>query len=139
MHMMGKRVNYACRSVITPDPYLDIDEIGIPEVFAKRLTFGEPVNWLNVQTLRKLVKNGPDAHPGANFTINGTYKRLIHRTDERERNASSRLLGLNMQTPNVVSWWLLMFKNSKRIFRDVARGILSNYPFPIKNPKIIIL
>jgi DNA-directed RNA polymerase I subunit RPA1 len=43
MHMMGKRVNFACRSVITPDPYLDIDEIGIPENFAKSLTFAEPV------------------------------------------------------------------------------------------------
>jgi len=29
--MMGKRVNYACRSVITPDPYLDVDEVGVPE------------------------------------------------------------------------------------------------------------
>jgi len=26
-HMMGKRVNYACRSVITPDPYLAVDEV----------------------------------------------------------------------------------------------------------------
>ena len=31
-HMMGKRVNYAARSVISPDPYLNTDEIGIPEV-----------------------------------------------------------------------------------------------------------
>lgn len=33
-HMMGKRVNYAARSVISPDPYLNTDEIGIPEVMA---------------------------------------------------------------------------------------------------------
>ena len=31
-HMMGKRVDYACRSVISPDPFLNVDEIGIPEV-----------------------------------------------------------------------------------------------------------
>ena len=31
-HMMGKRVNYAARSVISPDPYLNTDEIGVPEV-----------------------------------------------------------------------------------------------------------
>ena len=30
--MMGKRVNYACRSVISPDPYMNVNEIGIPEV-----------------------------------------------------------------------------------------------------------
>ena len=33
--MMGKRVDYACRSVISPDPYLSVDEIGIPEVINK--------------------------------------------------------------------------------------------------------
>lgn len=67
MNMMGKRVNYACRSVITPDPYLDIDEIGVPELFAQRLTFPEPVSFLNLRTLRELVYKGPSKHPGANF------------------------------------------------------------------------
>ncbi|KAF7635359.1 DNA-directed RNA polymerase subunit [Meloidogyne graminicola] len=67
MHMMGKRVNYACRSVITPDPYLDIDEIGIPDLFARRLTFPEPLNDRNVYIMKDLVKRGPDKHPGASF------------------------------------------------------------------------
>lgn len=31
-HMMGKRVDYAARSVISPDPYINMDEIGIPLV-----------------------------------------------------------------------------------------------------------
>ncbi|VDM52658.1 unnamed protein product [Angiostrongylus costaricensis] len=66
MNMMGKRVNFACRSVITPDPYLDVDEIGVPEVFAKKLTFTEPVNLFNKERLRKFVRNGPDVHPGTN-------------------------------------------------------------------------
>ena len=39
--MMGKRVNYACRSVISPDPCLAVNEIGIPPVFALRLTYPE--------------------------------------------------------------------------------------------------
>ncbi|CAI6003852.1 unnamed protein product [Closterium sp. NIES-64] len=41
MNMMGKRVNYACRSVISPDPYIQVNEIGVPPVFAKRLTYAE--------------------------------------------------------------------------------------------------
>jgi len=45
---MGKRVNYAARSVITPDPNLDVEEVGIPEVFAKTLTFPTPVTSWNV-------------------------------------------------------------------------------------------
>lgn len=64
MNMMGKRVNYACRSVITPDPYLDVDEIGVPEIFARKLTFAEPANAFNIALLRKAIRNGPGLHPG---------------------------------------------------------------------------
>ncbi|GFY49771.1 DNA-directed RNA polymerase I subunit RPA1 [Trichonephila inaurata madagascariensis] len=67
MNMMGKRVNYASRSVISPDPYIMVNEIGIPLVFAKKLTFPEPVNYHNVENLRRAVMNGPDIHPGASF------------------------------------------------------------------------
>ncbi|XP_026761681.2 DNA-directed RNA polymerase I subunit RPA1 [Galleria mellonella] len=65
MHMMGKRVNFAARSVITPDPNVDIDEIGIPDAFAKKLTYPVPVSEWNVEELRKMVINGPNVHPGA--------------------------------------------------------------------------
>ncbi|XP_011494628.1 PREDICTED: DNA-directed RNA polymerase I subunit RPA1 [Ceratosolen solmsi marchali] len=65
MHMMGKRVNYAARSVITPDPYLNIDEIGIPELFATKLTYPVPVTPWNVTEIRQLILNGPNVHPGA--------------------------------------------------------------------------
>lgn len=64
MHMMGKRVNYAARTVITPDPYINVDEIGIPDVFARKLSYPVPVTSWNVSELRKLVINGPDVHPG---------------------------------------------------------------------------
>jgi len=57
--MMGKRVNYAARSVISPDPYIATNEIGLPLVFATRLTFPTPVTPWNVQKLRKAVMNGP--------------------------------------------------------------------------------
>ena len=47
--MMGKRVNFACRSVISPDPYLGSGEIGVPPYFAVRLSVPERVTPLNVQ------------------------------------------------------------------------------------------
>ncbi|KAJ8680362.1 hypothetical protein QAD02_016149 [Eretmocerus hayati] len=65
MHMMGKRVNFAARSVITPDPNLNIDEIGVPEAFATKLTYPVPVTPWNVAELRQMVLNGPEVHPGA--------------------------------------------------------------------------
>lgn len=48
-NMMGKRVNFACRSVISPDPYLGSGEIGVPPYFAVRLSVPERVTPLNVQ------------------------------------------------------------------------------------------
>ena len=69
MNVMGKRVNYAARSVISPDPYIMVDEIGFPEIFAKRLSFPEPVNDHNYEELKQLVENGPNVHPGASCLI----------------------------------------------------------------------
>lgn len=66
-HMMGKRVNFAARTVITPDPNIDVDEIGIPDIFARKLSYPVPVTAWNVGELRKMVMNGPDVHPGANY------------------------------------------------------------------------
>ncbi|CAH8532801.1 unnamed protein product [Heterobilharzia americana] len=65
MHMMGKRVNFACRSVISPDPNLSVTEVGVPLFFACRLTFPTPVTKFNLVQLRQLVMNGPNNYPGA--------------------------------------------------------------------------
>ena len=62
---MGKRVDFACRSVISPDPYVGTNEIGIPLFFAKTLTYPTPVTGLNAVQMRELVVRGPDDYPGA--------------------------------------------------------------------------
>jgi DNA-directed RNA polymerase III subunit RPC1 len=53
--------------VISPDPNLRIDEVAVPVHVAKILTFPEKVTRANIQLMRRLVKNGADVHPGANF------------------------------------------------------------------------
>lgn len=63
----GKRVNYAARSVISPDINIEPSEIGIPPVFARKLTFPEPVTPENFHELRQLVINGPRGYPGASM------------------------------------------------------------------------
>ena len=77
MKMMGKRVNYCCRSVIAPDPYLETNEVGIPVFMAKKLTFPEKVNDYNISYLRKLIINGPNIHPGANYLEENGNKILL--------------------------------------------------------------
>lgn len=64
-NMMGKRVNFAARSVISPDPNIETNEIGVPPVFAKKLTFPEPVTNHNFYDMKEAVLNGPDKWPGA--------------------------------------------------------------------------
>jgi DNA-directed RNA polymerase II subunit RPB1 len=60
-NLMGKRVNFTARTVITPDPNLELDEIGIPwKDVARHLTFPEPVNQINIKDLTERVKVGPD-------------------------------------------------------------------------------
>ncbi|EGW07354.1 DNA-directed RNA polymerase III subunit RPC1 [Cricetulus griseus] len=66
-NLSGKRVDFSGRTVISPDPNLRIDEVAVPVHVAKILTFPEKVNKANINFLRKLVRNGPDVHPGANF------------------------------------------------------------------------
>jgi DNA-directed RNA polymerase II subunit RPB1 len=68
-NLMGKRVDFSGRSVITSDPNIDIDEVGIPEKIARDLTFPEEVTPYNIERLKKLVKNGRDIYPGANFVF----------------------------------------------------------------------
>ncbi|KAI0965958.1 hypothetical protein F4678DRAFT_450906 [Xylaria arbuscula] len=64
-NMMGKRVNFAARSVISPDPNIETSEIGVPPVFAKKLTYPEPVTSHNFREMQQAVINGIDKWPGA--------------------------------------------------------------------------
>jgi DNA-directed RNA polymerase beta' subunit len=64
-NLMGKRVDFSARSVITPDALIDLDELGVPEEIATNLTFPETVSEYNRERLLGYVRNGPDKHPGA--------------------------------------------------------------------------
>jgi len=66
-NLSGKRVDFSSRTVISPDPNLRIDQVGIPILVAKILTYPERVTKSNIKLMRKLVMNGCDKHPGANF------------------------------------------------------------------------
>lgn len=66
-NLMGKRVDFSARSVITPDPNLSIRELGVPLKIAKNLTKPIVVNPKNRKFLLTLVRNGPDKYPGANI------------------------------------------------------------------------
>jgi DNA-directed RNA polymerase II subunit RPB1 len=64
-NLMGKRVDFSARSVITGDPNLSIRQLGVPKRVAMNLTKPIVVNDMNRDFLLKLIQNGPDVHPGA--------------------------------------------------------------------------
>ncbi|XP_017771574.1 PREDICTED: DNA-directed RNA polymerase I subunit RPA1 [Nicrophorus vespilloides] len=91
-NMMGKRVNYAARSVITPDPNLNIDEIGVPEDIAKKLTFNMPVGPHNVEEVRQLILNGVDVHPGAMYVVFEKTGRVLVPAAKKDRESLAKCL-----------------------------------------------
>lgn len=64
-NLMGKRVDFSARSVITGDPNLSARQLGVPKKVAMNLTKPVVVNDRNRNFLTKLVQNGPDVYPGA--------------------------------------------------------------------------
>ena len=76
-NLMGKRVDFSARSVISPDPNLEVDELGVPLSIATNLTFPEVVADYNKEKLQKLIINGPNKYPGA-VMIRTTTGRVIN-------------------------------------------------------------
>ncbi|PWW74921.1 beta and beta-prime subunits of DNA dependent RNA-polymerase, partial [Tuber magnatum] len=68
-NLSGKRVDFSGRTVISPDPNLSIDQVAVPILVAKNLTYPERVSRYNICKLQQLVQNGPDMWPGANYII----------------------------------------------------------------------
>ena len=82
-------MDFSSRTVISPDPNLKIDQVGVPVYIAKTLTYPEKVTPSNIERMRKIVINGPDVHPGANFVEthgSGGYqqKRFLKYCDRKE-------------------------------------------------------
>ena len=73
---MGKRVDFSARTVITGDPNLSLDQVGVPRTIARTLTYPEVVTKFNISKLTGLVRNGPNMHPGANYVIKSDGARL---------------------------------------------------------------
>ncbi|AUF82600.1 DNA-directed RNA polymerase II subunit Rpb1 [Tetraselmis virus 1] len=86
-NLLGKRVDYSARSVITPDPNISINELGVPLRVAMNLTFPEMVNHHNRSRLIDAVKNGPTIYPGARFI--------------QKSGGDTQMLRLNKESPEI--------------------------------------
>ncbi|MEK6860361.1 MAG: DNA-directed RNA polymerase subunit A' [Nanoarchaeota archaeon] len=84
-NLAGKRVNYAARTVISPDPKIKLNEVGIPKVVAMDLTIPQRVTEWNIKAMKKFIENGPTVYPGANYVIrpDGKKKQITKETKEQ--------------------------------------------------------
>jgi len=75
-NLSGKRVDFSARSVISPNPYISINEVGVPLEIAMILTIPTNVNDWNIEEMKQMVLNGPLHHPGANYIIRNDRRRI---------------------------------------------------------------
>ena len=81
-NLSGKRVNFSARTVITPDPYLSINQVGVPEMAARELTVPIRTNIHNLQFIKWLMKENFDPSdperyiPGINYMIRPDGRRV---------------------------------------------------------------
>ena len=131
-HMMGKRVDYSARSVISPDFNIDVDEIGVPLVFATTLTFPEPVTPWNVKHLRQAIVNGPLLHPGATHVEDSDGTRvLLNAKSQSQRESIARQL----LTPSPLG----RVQGAKKVHRHLKDGdvLLVNRQPTLHRPSIM--
>ncbi|KAF4587583.1 DNA-directed RNA polymerase I subunit RPA1 [Ophiocordyceps camponoti-floridani] len=132
-NMMGKRVNFAARSVISPDPNIETNEIGVPPVFAEKLTYPEPVTSHNFAEMQMAVINGPDKWPGA-FAIENEHGQVVslrHKSlDDRSSLANQLLAATNSNTAKT---------NNKKVYRHLTNGdvVLMNRQPTLHKPSIM--
>jgi DNA-directed RNA polymerase subunit A' len=81
-NLAGKRVNFSSRTVISPDPYLKLNEVGIPLEIAKVLTIPERVTDANIDFLRKLIKK-TDYPCATAIEVAGRKKRITDKLREQ--------------------------------------------------------
>jgi DNA-directed RNA polymerase beta' subunit len=98
-NIMGKRVDYSARTVISVDPNINIDEYGVPQKIAMNLTFPEIVTVYNIKKMKSTIRNGPKTYPGA--------KTVTKNTEGNSRNISLKHVDVqevanNLQVGDIV-------------------------------------
>ncbi|HJX04546.1 MAG TPA: DNA-directed RNA polymerase subunit A', partial [Thermoplasmata archaeon] len=94
-NLSGKRVNFSARTVISPDPMLSINEVGVPVEAARELTVPIHVTDRNLEKAKEMCKcgpepPGPDYKPGVNYVIR-TDGRRIKVTDKNAETVAETI------------------------------------------------
>lgn len=92
-NLSGKRVDFSGRTVISPNPTLGVDQVGVPKLMAMTLTYPERVTHNNISKLRSRVEVGASEHPGANFVEFPSGDKVFLKFGDRQRIAKNLKIG----------------------------------------------
>ena len=95
-NLAGKRVNYSARTVISPDPSIKINEVGVPYDIARIVTVPETVTDMNIEKLKKLIEKAEE-YPGANYVIRPDGKRKKISSELKEEIINELDLGYKVE------------------------------------------
>jgi len=95
-NLAGKRVNFSARTVISPDPSISINEVGVPLSIAKELTIPVNVQENNIEYLRNLVMLAP-SWPSANYIIRPDGKKKKITEESREEMSKEITTGYQIE------------------------------------------
>jgi DNA-directed RNA polymerase subunit A' len=115
-NLAGKRVNFCARTVISPDPMINIDEVGVPEVIAKELTIPVRVNEGNIEKIKGFVLNGPDKWPGVNYVIrpDGRRKKV---TDTNKEEIEKEIIPGYVIERHIINGDIALFNRQPSLHR----------------------
>lgn len=116
-NLSGKRVDFSSRTVISPDPNISIDEVGVPQAIAKLLTVPEKVTKMNIERMRQYVINGPDKWPGSNYVIRPDGKRIdLRYVKDRKELAASLTPGYTVER-HLIDGDIVLFNRQPSLHR----------------------
>ncbi|BAE57665.1 hypothetical protein F9C07_2225934 [Aspergillus flavus] len=119
-NLMGKRVDFSARTVITGDPNLSLDEVGVPKSIARTLTYPEVVTPYNIDKLQQLVSNGPNEHPGARYIVRDNGERIDLRHAKRA-GGQQLLYGWKVER-HVMDGDVILFNRQPSLHKESMMG-----------------
>jgi DNA-directed RNA polymerase II subunit RPB1 len=124
-NLMGKRVDFSARSVITSDPYISIDEVGVPLKIAMNLTIPEEVTPNNIKHLTSLVKKGSKKYPGANYVKRKSFidgKEIDRTIDLKYRKKDIKLSYGDVVLRHIVNGDYVLFNRQPTLHKPSMMG-----------------
>jgi len=115
-NLAGKRTDFSARTVISPDPQIDLNEVGIPVVMAMTLTVPERVTEWNKEYLKRYVTNGSKVYPGANYVIKADGKRKTITSETKDEILAELEVGYTVER-HLIDGDIVLFNRQPSLHR----------------------